>query len=158
MPRSGHRKRARRRHLAWLDGYRASCHRTLLWVTCHSTFAMRALMMGLASAPAHGSCCLVCLLTLSFSWARYGFPADCAVVAWSGDNPCSVAGLGLKSPGDVGLSLGTSDTVTVVPRPGGLQCAWYRVTLACVPCRAAAVWHHKYSNPRGGRPCLPQSC
>lgn len=64
----------------------------------------------------------------------------------------------MKSPGDVGLSLGTSDTVTVVPHTGGLQCAWYRVTLACVPCRAAAVWHHKYSNPRGRWPCLPQPC
>lgn len=42
---------------------------------------------------------------------EYGFPADCKIVAWSGDNPCSVAGLGLRNPGDVGLSLGTSDTV-----------------------------------------------
>jgi len=42
---------------------------------------------------------------------RYGFNHSCRVVAWSGDNPCSLAGLGLKSPGDVGISLGTSDTI-----------------------------------------------
>ena len=56
----------------------------------------------------------------SFHVARYGFSADCAVVAASGDNPCSLAGLGLSAPGDVGLSLGTSDTlfgVTYASRP-----------------------------------------
>ena len=42
---------------------------------------------------------------------RYGVNADCAVTAGTGDNPSSVAGLGLVSPGDVGVSLGTSDTV-----------------------------------------------
>ena len=26
--------------------------------------------------------------------AAYGLPASCALIAWSGDNPCSVAGLG----------------------------------------------------------------
>lgn len=52
---------------------------------------------------------------------RYGFSADCRVVAWSGDNPNSVAGLGLKEPGDVAVSLGTSDTlfgITAAPAPG----------------------------------------
>ena len=91
---------------------------------------------------------------------EYGFPAECKIVAWSGDNPCSVAGLGLRNPGqytaslhirhhahrdhvaravvscstltllpdslsagDVGLSLGTSDTVfsivdAAVSKPG----------------------------------------
>eukprot|EP00729_Bicosta_minor_P024593 gene24593-10191_t len=42
---------------------------------------------------------------------EYGFAPACRVVAWSGDNPNSVAGLGLRNPGDVGLSLGTSDTI-----------------------------------------------
>lgn len=41
----------------------------------------------------------------------FGFSAECRVVAWSGDNPCSLAGLGIGQPGDVGVSLGTSDTV-----------------------------------------------
>ena len=41
---------------------------------------------------------------------RYGFgPAK--VVAWSGDNPCSLIGLGLVEEGQLGISLGTSDTV-----------------------------------------------
>ena len=51
----------------------------------------------------------------------YGLPADAQVVAWSGDNPCSVAGLGLEAPGDVAISLGTSDTmfgILPVPHPG----------------------------------------
>lgn len=42
---------------------------------------------------------------------RYGFPADCRVIAFSGDNPCSFAGLRLQNPGDVAISLGTSDTL-----------------------------------------------
>ena len=45
--------------------------------------------------------------------ARYGFSSACQIVAWSGDNPNSVAGLGLHDPGDVGVSLGTSDTVCI---------------------------------------------
>ena len=51
----------------------------------------------------------------------YGFAPGCKVVAWSGDNPCSVAGLGLRNPGDVAVSLGTSDTmfgITAAPTPG----------------------------------------
>ena len=42
---------------------------------------------------------------------RYGFSPACEVVAWSGDNPCSVAGLGVRAAGDVAVSLGTSDTI-----------------------------------------------
>jgi len=43
---------------------------------------------------------------------RYGFREDCIIAAFTGDNPSSLAGLALK-PGDIGLSLGTSDTVFV---------------------------------------------
>lgn len=43
--------------------------------------------------------------------ARYGFSPDCAVLPFSGDNPCSLIGLGLVAPGQVALSLGTSDTL-----------------------------------------------
>jgi xylulokinase len=53
--------------------------------------------------------------------AEYGFARDAALVAWSGDNPCSVAGLGLRAPGDVAVSLGTSDTmfgILSAPTPG----------------------------------------
>ena len=51
----------------------------------------------------------------------YGFNPAASVVAWSGDNPCSVAGLGLRAPGDIAVSLGTSDTmfgILAQPSPG----------------------------------------
>jgi xylulokinase len=41
---------------------------------------------------------------------RYGFAPGTEVIAWSGDNPNSVIGLGLTRPGMVAISLGTSDT------------------------------------------------
>ena len=45
---------------------------------------------------------------------RYGFSPHCRVVACSGDNPCTLAGLELTESGDVGVSLGTSDTLFAV--------------------------------------------
>jgi len=49
--------------------------------------------------------------TLAPYWqARYGLPAA-KVVAWSGDNPCSLVGVGLVREGRLAISLGTSDTV-----------------------------------------------
>ena len=42
---------------------------------------------------------------------RYGFADDCLALPFSGDNPCSLIGLGLVAPGQVALSLGTSDTL-----------------------------------------------
>ena len=48
---------------------------------------------------------------LSPYWqARHGLPAA-KVVVWSGDNPCSLIGVGLVREGRVAISLGTSDTV-----------------------------------------------
>lgn len=48
---------------------------------------------------------------LSTYWQRrYGFP-PAKVVAWSGDNPCSLVGTGIIHTGHVAVSLGTSDTV-----------------------------------------------
>lgn len=44
---------------------------------------------------------------------RFGFPPDCLVLPFSGDNPCSLIGLGLLRPGQAALSLGTSDTLFV---------------------------------------------
>lgn len=41
---------------------------------------------------------------------RYGFPQNCRVVAFTGDNPGSLAGMRLRE-GDLAVSLGTSDTV-----------------------------------------------
>ncbi len=49
--------------------------------------------------------------TLSQYWrVRYGLP-PANVIAWSGDNPCSLIGTGLVREGRVAVSLGTSDTV-----------------------------------------------
>ncbi|MXW03025.1 MAG: carbohydrate kinase [Holophagales bacterium] len=42
--------------------------------------------------------------------SRYGLPASAKVVAGSGDNPCSLVGVGVREPGEAVLSLGTSDT------------------------------------------------
>ncbi|CAG05334.1 unnamed protein product, partial [Tetraodon nigroviridis] len=50
---------------------------------------------------------------------RYGFSESCSVVAFTGDNPASLAGMRLH-PGDLAVSLGTSDTVFMwiqQPRP-----------------------------------------
>ncbi|XP_048367815.1 xylulose kinase isoform X2 [Sphaerodactylus townsendi] len=41
---------------------------------------------------------------------RYGFKANCKVVAFTGDNPASLAGMRLAE-GDIAISLGTSDTL-----------------------------------------------
>ena len=62
--------------------------------------------------------------TLAPYWrTRYRLPAA-RVIAWSGDNPCSLIGVGLVREGRVGISLGTSDTIfglMKAPRvdPGG---------------------------------------
>uniref|UniRef100_A0A1A8FI56 Xylulose kinase n=1 Tax=Nothobranchius korthausae TaxID=1143690 RepID=A0A1A8FI56_9TELE len=50
---------------------------------------------------------------------RYGFSEKCSVVAFTGDNPASLAGMRLQQ-GDMAVSLGTSDTVFLSiqePRP-----------------------------------------
>ncbi len=55
---------------------------------------------------------------------RYGFSEVCRVIAFSGDNPNSLAGLRLEKDGDIAISLGTSDTVFGSgrePRPSGRE-------------------------------------
>uniref|UniRef100_UPI00398E9614 xylulose kinase isoform X2 n=1 Tax=Pristiophorus japonicus TaxID=55135 RepID=UPI00398E9614 len=50
---------------------------------------------------------------------RFGFNSDCKVIAFTGDNPASLAGMRLQQ-GDIAVSLGTSDTVFLWiqdPRP-----------------------------------------
>jgi xylulokinase len=62
--------------------------------------------------------------SVSSYWRRrYGFPAA-QVVAWSGDNPCSLIGTGLVRERLIAISLGTSDTIFGLMReprvdPGG---------------------------------------
>jgi xylulokinase len=62
--------------------------------------------------------------SLSAYWrARHRLPGA-KVVVWSGDNPCSLIGVGLVREGHVAISLGTSDTIFGLMRaprvdPGG---------------------------------------
>jgi xylulokinase len=42
---------------------------------------------------------------------KFGFRPDTQVVAWSGDNPNSLIGVGLVEAGQIAVSLGTSDTL-----------------------------------------------
>lgn len=49
--------------------------------------------------------------TLSARWReRFGLP-PARVAAWSGDNPCSLVGVGAVHAGELAVSLGTSDTI-----------------------------------------------
>lgn len=43
--------------------------------------------------------------------ARYGFSPATVIIAFSGDNPNSLAAFGLDRPGAIAISLGTSDTI-----------------------------------------------
>jgi len=47
----------------------------------------------------------------AFYRRKFGFNPDCIVIACSGDNPCSLAGMRLQRTGDIAISLGTSDTL-----------------------------------------------
>ncbi len=48
---------------------------------------------------------------LAAEWrVRFALP-DVQIVAWSGDNPCSLIGTGLVEEGQLAISLGTSDTI-----------------------------------------------
>ncbi|MFA6102515.1 MAG: FGGY family carbohydrate kinase [Victivallaceae bacterium] len=47
---------------------------------------------------------------LSQYFTQYGFKPGTPVAVWSGDNPCSLAGVGASEPGVAVISLGTSDT------------------------------------------------
>ena len=52
---------------------------------------------------------------------KYGFNKDCKICSFSGDNPCTLAGLMVSKSNDICISLGTSDTLfalTKTPKPG----------------------------------------
>ncbi|XP_063081247.1 xylulose kinase isoform X3 [Cavia porcellus] len=55
------------------------------------------------------SCSVVGAIS-SYYVQRYGFTPGCRVVAFTGDNPASLAGMRLEE-GDIAVSLGTSDTL-----------------------------------------------
>jgi xylulokinase len=56
---------------------------------------------------------------ISSYWvARHGFSPTTKIVAWSGDNPCSLIGVGLVKQGRIAVSLGTSTTLFgFMPKP-----------------------------------------
>ena len=72
--------------------------------------------------------------TIAPFWRRHGF-AEAKVIAWTGDNPSSLVGLGLTRVGEIAVSLGTSDTIFG-------------------PCGWSAVEHaedgHVFGSPIGG--------
>nr|XP_043614805.1 xylulose kinase 2-like isoform X2 [Erigeron canadensis] len=77
-----------------------------------SNLALEATAPGLEDklgnlAPAHA----IAGLIAPYFVERFQFNKDCLVIQWSGDNPNSLAGLTLNTPGDLAISLGTSDTV-----------------------------------------------
>ncbi|ESQ43707.1 hypothetical protein EUTSA_v10013140mg [Eutrema salsugineum] len=79
---------------------------------CWSKAALEATAMGLEEklgklAPAYATAGFIS----PYFVQRFGFEKSCVVVQWSGDNPNSLAGLTLSTPGDLAISLGTSDTV-----------------------------------------------
>lgn len=44
-------------------------------------------------------------------YRKYGLSPSCDIVCGSGDTPCSLVGLRMNRPGDIAISLGTSNTV-----------------------------------------------
>jgi len=54
----------------------------------------------------------------SYFSEKYGMNENCQIVLWSGDNPCSLVGMGASQPGKIVISLGTSDTLfAAMPQP-----------------------------------------
>lgn len=54
----------------------------------------------------------------SYFVGKYGLNPECEATLWSGDNPCSLVGMGAAQPGKVVISLGTSDTLfAAMPEP-----------------------------------------
>jgi len=50
--------------------------------------------------------------------AKFNLPADCRITPFTGDNPASLVGMGASQPGNVVISLGTSDTLfAAMPDP-----------------------------------------
>ena len=75
------------------------------------TDAVQATAPGLADKlPAIADSWSVAGRLSSYWQSRIGLPAA-RVIAWSGDNPCSLIGVGLVREGRVAISLGTSDTI-----------------------------------------------
>ncbi|HET7544298.1 MAG TPA: FGGY family carbohydrate kinase [Polyangiaceae bacterium] len=70
---------------------------------------------------------------------RYGFAPGTPVIAFTGDNPSSLVGMGATEPGCAVISLGTSDTVFAAMRE---------------PRTDPRGYGHVFGNPAGGFMCL----
>jgi xylulokinase len=70
---------------------------------------------------------------------RYGFKPGTPVVAFTGDNPSSLVGMGATEPGTAVVSMGTSDTVFAAMRE---------------PRTDPRGFGHVFGNPAGGFMCL----
>jgi xylulokinase len=70
---------------------------------------------------------------------RYGFKPGTPVVAFTGDNPSSLVGMGATEPGTAVVSMGTSDTVFAAMRE---------------PHTDPRGFGHVFGNPAGGFMCL----
>jgi xylulokinase len=70
---------------------------------------------------------------------RFGFAAGTPVLAFTGDNPSSLVGMGATEPGTAVISLGTSDTVFAAMRE---------------PRTDPRGYGHVFGNPAGGFMCL----
>lgn len=70
---------------------------------------------------------------------RYGFSSNCTVGVFTGDNPASLVGMGATAPGQVVISLGTSDTFFA-----GMNAAH----------TDPRGFGHVFGNPAGGYMCL----
>ncbi len=75
----------------------------------------------------------------SYFSKKFGIPDATPVVAFTGDNPSSLVGMGAASPGSMVVSLGTSDTVfAAMPKPK----------------TDPEGFGHVFGNPMGGFMCL----
>jgi xylulokinase len=70
---------------------------------------------------------------------KYGFASGTPVIAFTGDNPSSLVGMGATEPGTAVVSLGTSDTVFAAMRE---------------PRTDPRGYGHVFGNPAGGFMCL----
>ncbi len=70
---------------------------------------------------------------------RYGFARGTRVIAFTGDNPSSLVGMGATEPGTAVVSMGTSDTVFAAMRS---------------PHTDPRGFGHVFGNPAGGFMCL----
>jgi xylulokinase len=70
---------------------------------------------------------------------KYGFKSETPIVAFTGDNPSSLVGMGATEPGTAVVSLGTSDTLFAAMR---------------APKTDPRGFGHVFGNPAGGFMCI----